>query len=195
MLYFSHHVLHSGWSYKYFCDFTIFVASGTHLTVTECLSVAFFGYHVSMHCSCIYLTCIHLANSYQPVWLYNVFLSFLLLLLLEISFWITEWYIERFPTKFQPHKSKVLDCKNSLTILHLQFKYNSHMDLLRIGTQFDWKIICGKQWRIEWTTRWSLLKSGHKLTFSFADSEWKSQVPIIFWQSSCCILLISQPIT
>ena len=69
------------------------------------------------------------------------------------------------------------------------------MDLLRIGTQFDWKIICGKQWRIEWTTRWSLLKSGHKLTFSFADSERKSRVPIIFWQSSCCILLNPQPIT
>jgi hypothetical protein len=64
-----------------------------------------------------------------------------------------------------------------------------------MGTQFDWKIICRKQWRIEWTTRWSLLKSGHKWTFLFADSERKSQVPIIFWQSSCCILLSSQPIT
>ena len=69
------------------------------------------------------------------------------------------------------------------------------MDLLKMGTQFDWKIICWKQWRIEWTTRWSLLKSGHTLTFSFADSEQKSRVPIIFWQSSCCILLNPQPIT
>ena len=47
MLYFSHCVLYSGWSYKYFCDFTIFVASGTHLTMTEHLSIAFFGYHIS----------------------------------------------------------------------------------------------------------------------------------------------------
>ena len=87
MLYFSHHVLHSGWSYKYFCDFTIFVASGTHLTVAECLSIAFFGYHIPMHWSCIYLTCIHLANSYQPVWLYNLFLSFLLLHFFWNFFW------------------------------------------------------------------------------------------------------------
>jgi len=113
----------------------------------------------------------------------------------EKNIWIAEWDIERFLLNFSPTKSKVLDCKSSLTILHLQFKYNFHIDLPKMGMHFDWKIICRKQWRIEWTTRWSLLKSGHKLTFSFADCERKSQVLVIFGQSSCCILLCSQPIT
>ena len=53
---------------------------------------------------------------------------------LGISFLITKWDIERFLLNFSHTKSKVLDCKNSLTILHLQFKYNSHMDLLKIRT-------------------------------------------------------------
>ena len=104
MLYFSHHVLYWGWSYKYFCDFTIFVASSTRLTMTERLSIAIFGYHMLMHWSCIYLTCIHLANSYQPVWLCNAFLSFLLLQFFWkkiMNSWMRYWKI---PTKFQPHQ-------------------------------------------------------------------------------------------
>jgi hypothetical protein len=74
------------------------------LTMTECLSIAFFGNHIPIHWSCIYLTCIHLANSYQPVWISDLFLSFLLLHFFwkkNMNNWMRYW---RIPTKFQPHK-------------------------------------------------------------------------------------------